>query len=111
MAADDEHRAGLLHRAAEWILGYQAGEVLGRPARRAPAGAPGRGAPGARPDALRLTPVVSPTRSETGHDIARAHEPCARCYVPRPVELDRLPTLAHSPEQLWLTLVRLHGRV
>jgi two-component system, chemotaxis family, response regulator Rcp1 len=56
---------------------------------------------------LRNIPVVVLTSSAAEHDILRAYDLHANCYVSKPVDLDQFITVVKSIENFWFTIVKL----
>ena len=55
-------------------------------------------------------PVVVLTTSSDEHDVLRAYDLHANCYITKPVKLDDFVTVLRSIEDFWLTVVRLPSR-
>lgn len=60
-----------------------------------------------RDEALRSIPVVILTTSTNPEDVRRAYDLHANCYVPKPLDIDRLTQLGRSLEDFWLSTVLL----
>jgi two-component system, chemotaxis family, response regulator Rcp1 len=58
------------------------------------------------PELMRI-PVVVLTTSDDEHDVSRAYEYHANCYITKPVDLDRFLVVIRSIEDFWLSIVRL----
>jgi two-component system, chemotaxis family, response regulator Rcp1 len=58
-------------------------------------------------DDLRRIPVVILTTSQDEHDVLRAYELHANCYITKPVDLDQFIAVIQSIESFWLTIVTL----
>lgn len=58
-------------------------------------------------DSLRRIPIVILTTSQDEHDVLRAYELHANCYITKPVDLDQFITVIQSIESFWLTIVTL----
>jgi len=56
---------------------------------------------------LRRIPVVIMTSSKDQHDVLRAYNCHANCYVTKPVDLDQFIGVVKSIESFWLTVVKL----
>jgi two-component system, chemotaxis family, response regulator Rcp1 len=59
---------------------------------------------------LRRIPVVILTTSQDEHDVLRAYELHANCYITKPVDLDQFIAVIQSIESFWLTIVTLPER-
>jgi len=53
--------------------------------------------------ALRQIPVVILSTSTAPEDVRRAYDLHANCYVPKPLDLEKLVQLGKSLEEFWLT--------
>jgi DNA-binding NarL/FixJ family response regulator len=51
--------------------------------------------------------VVILTTSTNPEDVRRAYDLHANCYVPKPLDIDRLVQLGKSLDDFWLTTVLL----
>ena len=51
---------------------------------------------------LRQIPVVILSTSTSAEDVRRAYDLHANCYVPKPLDLDKLIELGRSLEEFWL---------
>ena len=60
----------------------------------------------ADPD-LKLIPVVVLTTSHADHDVLRAYQLNANCYITKPVDFQQFLTVVKSIEDFWLTVVTL----
>lgn len=60
-----------------------------------------------RDAALRQIPVVILTTSADEHDIDRAYDLHANCYITKPVDFDQFISAVRSIEQFWLAFVQL----
>jgi chemotaxis family two-component system response regulator Rcp1 len=56
-----------------------------------------------RDKALRQIPVVILSTSTSSEDILRAYDLHANCYVPKPLDIEKLVELGKSLEAFWLT--------
>lgn len=56
---------------------------------------------------LRQIPVVILTTSADEHDIHRAYDLHANCYITKPVDFDQFIAAVRSIEQFWLAFVQL----
>jgi two-component system response regulator len=59
--------------------------------------------------ALRATPVVVLTTSDSDHDVARAYSQHANSYLVKPAEFSRIRELIDSVQTYWLGMNRLPG--
>lgn len=57
--------------------------------------------------ALRQIPVVILSTSTSTEDVLRAYDLHANCYVPKPLDIERLVQLGRSLEEFWLSTVIL----
>ena len=53
--------------------------------------------------ALRQIPVVILSTSTANEDVRRAYDLHANCYVPKPLDVDKLVQLSKSLEEFWLS--------
>jgi CheY-like chemotaxis protein len=58
-------------------------------------------------DTLRQIPVVILTTSTNPEDVRRAYDLHANCYVPKPLDIDKLVELGKSLDDFWLSTVLL----
>ena len=58
---------------------------------------------------LRSIPVLVLSTSTRAEDIAQAYDLHANCYVPKPVDLERLVEVGRLIEAFWLSTVLLPG--
>ena len=58
-------------------------------------------------EALRQIPVVILTTSTNPEDVRRAYDLHANCYVPKPLDIDKLVELGKALEDFWLSTVLL----
>ena len=56
---------------------------------------------------LKRIPVVILTTSQDEHDIIKAYNLSANCYITKPVDLDQFVNVVKSIEDFWLTVVKL----
>jgi CheY-like chemotaxis protein len=56
---------------------------------------------------LRQIPVVILSTSTNAEDVRRAYDLHANCYVPKPLDVDKLVQLGRSLEEFWLSTVLL----
>jgi chemotaxis family two-component system response regulator Rcp1 len=59
---------------------------------------------------LKHIPVIVLTTSEAEHDILKAYNLQANCYITKPVNLEQFLTVVASIEDFWLTIVKLPRR-
>lgn len=59
--------------------------------------------------ALRATPVVVLTTSDSEHDVARAYAQHANSYLVKPAEFSRIRELIDGVQSYWLDMNRLPG--
>jgi chemotaxis family two-component system response regulator Rcp1 len=52
---------------------------------------------------LRQIPVVILSTSTTPEDVRRAYDLHANCYIPKPLDMEKLVQLGKSLEEFWLT--------
>jgi two-component system, chemotaxis family, response regulator Rcp1 len=58
-------------------------------------------------ESLRQIPVIILSTSTRAEDISRAYDLHANCYVPKPVDLDKLVMLGEQLKTFWLCMVAL----
>jgi chemotaxis family two-component system response regulator Rcp1 len=58
-------------------------------------------------DELRRIPVIILTTSDAEHDVLRAYDLHANCYLTKPVHMDEFLEKVQAIENFWLTIVRL----
>ena len=58
-------------------------------------------------ESLRQIPVMILSTSTRAEDIAQAYHLHANCYIPKPVEMDRLVQLGEQLKSFWLCMVAL----
>ena len=56
---------------------------------------------------LRQIPVVVLSTSTSTEDVRRAYDLHANCYIPKPVDLDKLVQLGRSLEEFWISTALL----
>ena len=56
---------------------------------------------------LRQIPVVVLSTSTSSEDVRRAYDLHANCYIPKPVDLDKLVQLGRSLEEFWISTALL----
>ncbi len=62
------------------------------------------------PELMRI-PVVVLTTSADEHDVLKAYEYHANCYITKPVDLEKFLDVVRSIEDFWFTIVRLPSDV
>ncbi len=56
---------------------------------------------------LKTIPIVILTTSSAEHDVLKAYELNANCYVTKPVDFDQFMKVVQTIDEFWLSIVRL----